>query len=45
MIRDGSFGSKERLVCDFIAGMTDKYAYVYYSRLTQPGAGSFYEFV
>ncbi len=39
------FGTKERLVADFISGMTDRYAYAYYSRLTQPGIGSFYEFV
>lgn len=41
----GEFGSEARLICDFLAGMTDKYAYVYYGRLTQPGVGSFYEFV
>ena len=35
--------SKHRLVADFVAGMTDKYAYSYYSRLFQPGVGSFYE--
>jgi dGTPase len=40
-----SFGSKERLVADFIAGMTDRYAYDYYKRLFLPGAGSFYEYV
>ena len=34
-----------RLVGDFIAGMTDTYAQQYYARLTQPGAGSFYEYV
>ncbi|HSY35620.1 MAG TPA: dNTP triphosphohydrolase [Acidobacteriaceae bacterium] len=45
MIQAKKYGSKERLICDFIAGMTDKYAYAYYSRLTLPGAGSFYEFV
>jgi dGTPase len=37
------FGSKERLVADFIAGMTDSYAYGYYKRLMHPGIGSFYE--
>jgi dGTPase len=36
---------KERLVADFISGMTDRYAYSYYSRLFEPGAGSFYEYV
>jgi len=45
MIESGDFGSKERLVADFVSGMTDRYAYSYYSRLTQPGSGSFYEFV
>jgi len=45
MIRERRFGSEERLIADFISGMTDKYAYSYYSRLTQPGSGSFYEFV
>jgi dGTPase len=36
-------GTKERLVADFVAGMTDRYAYSYFNRLFQPGAGSFYE--
>jgi dGTPase len=36
-------GTKERLVADFVAGMTDRYAYAYYRRLFEPGAGSFYE--
>jgi dGTPase len=36
-------GNKERLVADFVSGMTDRYAYSYYNRLFQPGAGSFYE--
>jgi dGTPase len=45
MIKLSSYGGKERLVVDFISGMTDRYAYSYYSRLTQPGSGSFYEFV
>jgi dGTPase len=43
LIKFGNFGSPERLVADFIGGMTDRYAYVYYSRLFQPGSGSFYE--
>jgi dGTPase len=33
----------ERLVADFVSGMTDKYAFSYYNRLFQPGWGSFYE--
>ena len=45
LIRAKKFGSKERLVSDFIAGMTDRYAYDYYRRLFLPGAGSFYEYV
>jgi dGTPase len=35
--------TKERLVADFVSGMTDRYAYSYYNRLFQPGSGSFYE--
>jgi dGTPase len=35
--------TKHRLVADFVAGMTDRYAYAYYRRLFEPGAGSFYE--
>jgi len=34
---------KERLIADFISGMTDRYAYQYYGRLFEPGIGSFYE--
>jgi dGTP triphosphohydrolase len=45
MIKLSSYGGKERLVVDFISGMTDRYAHSYYSRLTQPGSGSFDEFV
>jgi len=33
----------QRFVADFIAGMTDAYAFSYYNRLFQPGWGSFYE--
>jgi dGTPase len=36
-------GTKERLVADFVSGMTDRYAYSYFNRLFQPGIGSFYE--
>jgi dGTPase len=43
LIKAGRFGSKARLVADFIAGMTDRYAYAYYRRLFHPGIGSFYE--
>lgn len=45
MIDAKTYGPAPRLVADFIAGMTDRYAYSYYSRLTQPGSGSFYELV
>ena len=43
LIAAKQFGSKERLVADFIAGMTDRYAYLYFKRLFHPGTGSFYE--
>lgn len=45
LIKAGTLGSKERLVADFIAGMTDRYAYDYYKRMFHPGVGSFYEYV
>jgi dGTPase len=38
-------GSRERLITDFLAGMTDHYAFQYYNRLFLPGEGSFYEAV
>ena len=38
-----NFATKERLIADFVSGMTDRYAYAYFNRLFQPGAGSFYE--
>lgn len=40
---EGKPAAKERLVADFVSGMTDRYAYAYFNRLYQPGAGSFYE--
>jgi dGTPase len=40
---DDKLAIKPRLIADFIAGMTDKYAYEYYKRLFEPGSGSFYE--
>jgi dGTPase len=43
LIKEKQFGSKERLIADFIAGMTDRYAYLYYKRLFHPDTGSFYE--
>ncbi len=30
--------SKRRLICDFVAGMTDRYAIEFYSRLTESGS-------
>jgi dGTPase len=38
-----NIASRERLVADFISGMTDRYAFYYYGRLFEPGIGSFYE--
>jgi dGTPase len=43
LIQSKEAGSKPRLVADFIAGMTDQYAFAYYKRLFQPDSGSFYE--
>jgi len=42
---ESNLESKERLIADFVSGMTDRYAYAYYGRLYQPGSGSFYEYV
>jgi dGTPase len=33
--------SKRRTICDFIAGMTDRYAVEFYSRLKESGARIF----
>ncbi|MCW5260044.1 hypothetical protein D5045_07230 [Verminephrobacter eiseniae] len=33
--------SKRRLICDFVAGMTDRYAVEFYSRLRESGATIF----
>jgi dGTPase len=33
--------SKKRLICDFVAGMTDRYALEFYSRLKESGASIF----
>lgn len=40
---DGNATSRKRVICDFLAGMTDSYAMRFYSRLFVPGEGSFYE--
>lgn len=37
--------SYERIIADFVSGMTDTYAYDYYKRLFEPDSGSFYEHV
>jgi dGTPase len=36
----GSEAQRARLVCDFLAGMTDGYATRFYQRLFVPGSGS-----
>ena len=35
--------ARKRIICDFLANMTDSYAMRFYSRLFVPGQGSFYE--
>jgi dGTPase len=40
---DGDETARKRVICDFLAGMTDSYAMRFYSRLFVPGEGSFYE--
>ncbi len=35
--------ARKRVICDFLANMTDSYAMRFYSRLFVPGQGSFYE--
>lgn len=35
--------ARKRVICDFLASMTDSYALRFYSRLFVPGEGSFYE--
>lgn len=40
---DGNETTRKRVICDFLAGMTDSYAMRFYSRLFMPGEGSFYE--
>ena len=39
----GTESDRKRMVCDFLAGMTDSYAMRFYGRLFVPGEGSFYE--
>jgi len=40
---DGDEPARKRVICDFLANMTDSYAMRFYSRLFVPGQGSFYE--
>ena len=40
---NGDETARKRVICDFLAGMTDSYAMRFYSRLFVPGEGSFYE--
>lgn len=40
---DGNEPARKRVICDFLANMTDSYAMRFYSRLFVPGQGSFYE--
>ena len=40
---NGNETARKRVICDFLAGMTDSYAMRFYSRLFVPGEGSFYE--
>lgn len=42
-LSDGDETARKRVICDFLAGMTDSYAMRFYSRLFVPGEGSFYE--
>ena len=42
-VLDGNETDRKRVICDFLAGMTDSYAMRFYSRLFVPGEGSFYE--
>ncbi len=40
---NGDDTARKRVICDFLAGMTDSYAMRFYGRLFMPGEGSFYE--
>ena len=40
---DSNEPARKRVICDFLANMTDSYAMRFYSRLFVPGQGSFYE--
>jgi dGTPase len=41
-LADGNKTTRKRIICDFLANMTDSYAMRFYSRLFIPGQGSFY---
>jgi dGTPase len=42
-LMEGNETTRKRVICDFLANMTDSYAMRFYSRLFMPGQGSFYE--
>jgi dGTPase len=42
-LADDNETTRKRIICDFLANMTDSYAMRFYSRLFIPGQGSFYE--
>ena len=42
-LSDGDEAARKRVICDFLASMTDSSAMRFYSRLFVPGEGSFYE--
>ena len=42
-LRDSSKATRMRIICDFIAGMTDRYAVEFYARLHSDGAQSMFK--
>jgi dGTPase len=42
-LTEGNEPARKRVICDFLANMTDSYAMRFFSRLFVPGQGSFYE--
>lgn len=46
-IKDANYNEEEvaRAICDYIAGMTDPHATRLYLKVTQPGAGSIFEYL
>ena len=43
LAREGDFDTQMRTVCDFVAGMTDRYAMEFYGRLHSDGAQSMFK--